>query len=301
MKKMLKIVGCVVAAVVGIVLLLLLTLPLWLGPVVQPTAGTLLPKLTGTTVRLGHLSLNPYTGRFELGDFVVGNPAGYDEPVAVAISNVVVDVAVATLPDKYVHIEEVVVEDLFLSYVKGGENGVENVLQIQYNIAGGKEKYEANAAKSEQAKAEAKAKADALAQEAEAREQARLSKMTDEERDAYLARLEAEAAAEAAGEKCFSIDHLVIRNIRIKYGLLTLPLPSLELHNLGKDGKGLTAAELYEAIWEAILKAAMAAGDGIKKLGEAAGNMGKDAGKAVEAVGEGAGKAVEAVKGLLNF
>ena len=312
MKKLLKILGVIVASIVALVLLLVLTLPLWLGPVVKPIANAAVPGMTKTSFNLGHLSLNPYTGRFELGDMVLGNPAGYDEPTAVAVSNIVVDVAMTTACDKYVHIEEVTVDGVFVSLVKGGENNVDNMLQIQYNVAGGKEKYEEKQAK---AKAEADAK---KAEESQAPE-------ADED--------------EAAGEdgKKIVIDVLTLNNISVKYGMITIPVPSITLKDLGKDSDGLTAGELFEKIWEAILNAALAVGDGAKALGgllkggagaigdgvgkaagvvgdgasktiDAVGSgagaaveaVGDGAGKAVEAVGDGAGKAVDAIKGLFK-
>ena len=150
MKKFLKFVMYVVLIAVALVVLLVATLPLWLGPVVKPAANVAVSKMTETEFNLGHLYLNPYTGRFEIGDMVLGNPKGYDEPVAVSLSNLVVDVAMNTVHAKYIHVEEVTVDGFFASYVKGGENGVDNFKQIQYNVAGGKEAYELKQAEADQ-------------------------------------------------------------------------------------------------------------------------------------------------------
>ena len=300
MKKLLKILGCIILGIVALALVLVLTLPLWLGPVVKPSANAIVPKLTKTSFNLGHLYLNPYTGRFELGDMQLGNPQGYSEQYAVTASNIVIDVAMSTLGDKYIHIEEVTVAGVFVSYQDGGEHGVDNFTQIQYNVAGGKEKYEAARAK---AKAEQEKK-DA-ADEAEAAElKAKLEKMSAEEREQY----EAEQAAEAAAAKKVVVDKLTISDIRLKYGMLTIPVPSITLKDLGKESDGLTAGELFEKIWEAVFNAALAVGDGVKALGgllkDGAGALGDGAGKAmdaigagkaVDAVGSGAGKAVDAV------
>ena len=278
MKKLLKILGITILSIVALALLLVLTLPLWLGPVVKPLANSAVPKLTKTSFNLGHLSLNPYTGRFELGDMVLGNPAGYDEPTAVAVSNIVVDVAMTTACDKYVHIEEVTIDGVFVSLVKGGENNVDNMLQIQYNVAGGKDKYDEKQAK---AKAESEAKA----------------KPEEDE-------------VEDADSKKIVIDVLTLNDIKVKYGMVTIPVPSITLKDLGKESDGLTASELFEKVWEAIINAALAVGDGAKALGgllmSGAGAVGDGAGKAIDAVGagkavdaigDGAGKAADAVKG----
>ena len=153
--KTIKYIAYAVGAVVALVLLLVLALPLWLGPVVKPAVRVAVPRFTGTAFELGHLYLNPYTGRLEVGGLVVGNPKGYDEPVALSLSNLVFDAAVTTLCDKYVHVEEIALDGVFVSYLGGGEHGVDNFTQIQYNIAGSKEKYEeAKKKKAEKEKAE---------------------------------------------------------------------------------------------------------------------------------------------------
>ena len=297
MKKALKIIGGIILGVVVLILLLVLTLPIWLGPVVKPIANAAVPQVTKTTFNLGHLSLNPYTGRFELGDMQLGNPEGYSEPRALEVSNIVVDVAMTTVGDKYVHVEEVIIDGVFVSLVKGGPNNVDNIEQIQYNVAGGKDKYEANKAKAE---AEKKAK----------------------EKDA---KPEEEKSDDDSGKKVV-IDKLTLNNIRVKYGLITIPVPSITLKDLGKESDGATLAEIGDAIWTAIVNAALAVGDGAKALGgllmsgagavgegaasaasavgegaaSAASAVGEGATKAVEAVGEGAGKAVDAIKGLFK-
>ena len=140
MKKFLKFVMYAVLIAVALVVLLVATLPLWLGPVVKPAANIAVPQITQTKFNLGHLYLNPYTGRFEVGEMVLGNPEGYDEPVAVALSNLVVDVAMNTVHAEYIHVEEVTVDGLFASYVKGGQNGVDNFKQIQIGRASCRER-----------------------------------------------------------------------------------------------------------------------------------------------------------------
>ena len=269
MKKALKIICGIVIAVVALVLVLILTLPLWLGPVVKPVANSAVPKITKTDFNLGHLYLNPYTGRFELGDLQLGNPANYAEKQAVTLDKLVLDVAMTTLSDEYIHVEEVTVDGVFVSYVSA--DGVNNFQQIQYNVAGGKEKYEAK---------QAQAKADKAKAESE--------------------KIEApEEKPESGSSKKLVIDKLVINNIKFKYGMITIPVPSITLTDLGKKSNGVTFAELGDQIMQAILKSASAVGDGIKALGGAVGDgakmLGDGAGKATKAVSESASKVTESV------
>lgn len=299
MKKFLKFVMYVVLIAVALVVLLVATLPLWLGPVVKPAANIAVPQITQTKFNLGHLYLNPYTGRFEVGEMELGNPEGYDEPVAVSLSNLVVDVAMNTVHAKYIHVEEVTVDGFFASYVKGGENGVDNFKQIQYNVAGGKEAYELK-----QAEAEAKKAQDKAAEEAEAEaEKAKLEKMTAEERKEYERLKEAEEAAAEAAARKLVIDKLVINNIRLKYGLVTIPVPSITLTDIGKESDGASLGDIVDQIWQAILKSALAVGDGAKALANAtaegakaaASAVGDGAAAAASAVGDGASAAASAV------
>ena len=295
MMKAIKFVCIAVGAILALAILLVLTLPLWLGPVVKPSAAKIVPGFTKTSFRLGELSLNPYTGRLVVGNMALGNPEGYREPTALAISNLVVDVAMGTLGDKYVHIEEVAVKDVFISYVDGGEHGDNNFEQIQYNIAGGKKQFEEGKAASEARKA-----AD------EAAEKARLEKMTAEERAEHDKRM----AEEDAASKKLVIDLLTIDGVKLKYKMVTIPIPvRITLRDLGKAEDGLTFEEAIAKIWQEILKSAMAVGDGAKALGslvgkgvgKAADAIGGGAGKAADAIGEGAQKAAEGVKKLLNL
>lgn len=289
--KTIKYIAYAVCALVALVLLLVLTLPLWLGPVVKPAVRVAVPKFTGTTFELGHLYLNPYTGRFEMGGLVVGNPKGYDEPVALSLSNLVFDAAMTTLCDKCVHVEEVTLDGVFVSYLSGGEHGVDNFTQIQYNVAGSKEKYEESKKKSELEKAEA----EAVEEVAE--------------------------TAEEVSEKKLVIDRLTVRNVRVKYGFLTIPVPvDIVLTDIGKESGGATISEVCEQVWQAILKSAGAVGDGVKALGSFLGDgaakttdvlgdgakkatdvLGDGASKATDALGNGAKKTTEAVKKLLSF
>jgi len=295
MKKLVKYVAYTVLAIVALALLLVLSLPLWLGTIARPAINVAVPKITQTDFDIAHLYLNPYTGRFELGGFTLGNPKGYDEKVALSLSNLVFDVAMTTLHDKYVHVEEVTVEHLFISYVDGGEHDVDNFTQIQYNVAGGKEKYEAaKAAKEEKAK---QAEADKKAED------------------------DVEEAIDEASKKKFVIDRLTIRDVKLKYGMITIPIPfDIVLTDIGKESDGMTFSEICQEIWKSILKAAGAIGDGVKALGSLVGDsaskaadaVSKNASKTVDAVSDGASKAADsvkdgakkatdAVKNLLNF
>ena len=133
-------------------------------------------------------------------------------------------------------------------------------------------------------------------------------------------------AKKSEGGKKVCIDHLVLKNIKVKIGPMpAIPVPTIELNGLGKpkdanDKGGISFEELWQTILAKVMESANALGNGVKALGnltgdgakaageaagkatEAVGNgakaAGEAAGKAVDAVGEGAKKAADALKSL---
>lgn len=78
-KKILKIVAWSLAGIVGFVILALLTIPLWIGPVVKGVANSTVPEITGTGFNMGEFGLNPYAGKVHVGDVQLQNPKRFFE------------------------------------------------------------------------------------------------------------------------------------------------------------------------------------------------------------------------------
>ena len=74
--KAIKILLKAVVVIVAIVIVALLLMPIWFGPVVKTAANAAVPGVVKTDFHMGHLHLNPYTARFELGDMQLSNPQG---------------------------------------------------------------------------------------------------------------------------------------------------------------------------------------------------------------------------------
>lgn len=270
MKKTIKIVLWAFLGLVALVVLLVAALPLWFGPVARPVANYVVPRITQTDFRIGRLSLNPYNGRLAIGDVRLGNPRGYAEPLAVTLGSLVVDVDLSTVLSDCIHVEEVTLADCFVSYLTGGENGVDNLTQIRMNAAGGKEKFEA--AQREE--------------EAETMEPEKTG-----ETSAAEPLTSADAVVDEPSRRLV-IDRLSISGVRVKLQMITIPVPPIALTGVGEKTNGVTLTELSMQIWDAVLKSASSVGNGAVALGGLINAKTGELGGAIKAIDyKGAGKA----------
>lgn len=268
--KIVKTLFKLVVVLVVLAVVALLALPLWFGPVAKTAANAVVPGIVKTDFHMGHIALNPYTGRFELGDTQLANPEGYSEKYAVKLGDIVFDCDPLSVAGDVIHIEEITVKDVFASVTT--KDGVMNFKQIQYNVAGGKEKYEA-------AQAEAEAKAEAEKPEAETKAEAEKT------------------------EKRIIIDKLHIEGLELQLGFLPIALPSVTLTDIGRKEGGATLADAWQQIVDGVLGAAGAVGDQAKALLGSVGDVSKQATEAVskaaaqttEAIGNVAGDATKAI------
>ena len=274
--KAIKILLKAVVCIVAIVVVALLTLPLWFGPVVKTAANAAAPGVVKTDFHMGHLHLNPYTARFELGDMQLSNPQGYPEKYAVTLGDIIFDAETLSLATDVIHIEEITIKSVFVSVVSGGENDVLNFKQIQYNVAGGKEKYEAA--------------------EAEKAEKAKLEELQAQEKREP----EPQVAAEEKPSKKVIIDKLHISGLKIQLGFLPISVPAtIELADIGRKSGGATLEEAWQQIWEGILRSAGVAGEQLKALGNLTGDAAKQASEAAnKAMGEATKAAAQATESL---
>ena len=284
MKKAIKIVLGTIVALVAIVLILVLALPLWIGPVATGVANSVVPGITGTDFKLGLFALNPYSGVLQVGELDLSNPTNYQEKTAVKLDNFKADLGMCSLASDVIHVEEITLDGLYV-YASGLTGA--NFQDIAKHATGGD------------------------------------SKKAEEKRPAEEKKPE---AADGKPSKKICIDHLTLKNIKIKIGPMpAMPVPTIELKDLGKpknanDKGGITFEELWKTLLEKVMSAAGSMGDGLKALGnltgdgaktlgdgankatEAVGNgakaAGEAAGKAVDAVGDGAKKAADALKSL---
>ncbi len=288
-KKILKVLGWVLLGLVVIILLL----PLWIGPVACGVANSVTPGITKTDFHLGHFRLNPYSGHVEVGDMQLANPTNFSEKNAVDLGLVTVDLSVLSLATDVIHVKDITVNGLKV-YLDAPD--VENFKQIAENASGNKKEPESAAAEEP-----------AVAEESAAVEEEEAS--TNETR--------------------VVIDCIALKNITIQYGMLPIPIPDFEIHDIGRDAEtgeaqGATWQEAWLHILEQISSQAEGLGKGLFKFGkngalaisdaattaasaglssltDASEEVGDATGKAEKALEKGMGKAMKEADKAVKF
>ena len=134
-----------VAGLLVVILLAVLTLPLWINPVGTSLANALVPKYTGTAFNLERVNLNPYTGKLLISGVKLANPEGYAEKDAFSLGMISADVEVASLLSGTIHVRDVTVDALFASWVfdaQGSNNFDRIVATVNEKLGPKKEKKE---------------------------------------------------------------------------------------------------------------------------------------------------------------
>ena len=274
MKKKLKLVAKILLWVLAGVVVLLLALPLWIGPVVKGVANAVVPSITGTDFHLGEFGLNPYTGTLHVGDMQLANPTTFSEKNAVDLKAFDVDFAMTSLffGKKY-RVEFVEVNGVF---VHVDVPKAANFLQIAENATGGGDDDEAEAQTVDVKAPEA--------QQTEA-QQAESTKAEPEQQ-------------EEKESKGVQIDRITLKDVTIKYGLpVNIPM-DIELTGIGADSEyGAAFMDVWIAVKDKVLSAANSVGGALGDLGKGAANALKDAsGAAADALKDASGAATDTLK-----
>jgi len=114
-----------------------------------------------------------------------------------------------------------------------------------------------------------------------------------------------EVKEEVEGKKVI-VEHLAISGTRVRYGLITLPIPNIVLNGIGASQGGVTIESVGLEIWEKIKSSFSsvggAIGDAAKLLGDGASGLlnGVTSGDAAKAAGDAAKSVTEGTKNLLG-
>jgi uncharacterized protein involved in outer membrane biogenesis len=226
-----------------------------LNTIVKKGVETVGPQLTKATVTLGSANISPLSGSGQLHELFVGNPEGFKTPSAIKVGDIKVAVAIGSVMSDTIKIKEIKISAPEIT-LDGGLSG-NNISKILDNV---------NAAIGGEPPA---AKSDASAPKA---------------------------------AKKFFVEHVVVEGGKINLSTsllggkeLTVPLPTLDLQNIGTENAGVTAGELVKQILKPLLASVTkAAENGIADLGKTVTNV-KGAGEQLKKVGTGFGDGVKSL------
>jgi hypothetical protein len=249
-----------------LILLLVLGVIFGSGPLVKHVVNTAGPRLLGVPVRLQQAAFSPFTGRLTLQGLHVGNPEGFKTPGLFELDALDIDVDMTTLFKPVVVITEIRIAAPEITYEWAIKNSNIGALLDQLN--------------SKSAAPEPTPAAPAAAPAPEGGKKVVIAKLT-------ISGARVHAAVKALGGHAPA-----------------LPLPVIELANIGgkdKDAQGVTLLEALRKILGALLTGVTDVVSGAGKLAvdgvKAVGGVAMDG---VKAVGAGVGKAREGVRNLLG-
>lgn len=132
MKKGVKIALYALGGLVALVVLALISLPLWISPVVTSVAEAVAPAYTGCEFKMEEFNLNPFTGKLKIVGVRLSNPKGYDEPEAFSVATVNVEVATCSLLTSKIHVHDITIQSPFVGV--SFANGTNNFSAILANV-----------------------------------------------------------------------------------------------------------------------------------------------------------------------
>jgi hypothetical protein len=232
---------------VGVVLLLVVVLMLSLGQIIKAGVNTAGPRLAKVPVHLNSVVVNPLTGVVRIKGLIVGNPEGFNTPSAMELNDFKLNIKMSSLFSKAIVIEEILIDAPQITYEKSLKSS--NLSTLQANLA----PKDATTPKPDAAPAPEKKKGAA-------------KKIIIEDFQLNGAKVHVTITA-LGGKK------------------MTLPLPDIQMKDIGKDSGGANPAEVISEVFDSITKAVMGAvssagdiaGDALKNVGGAASDAAKGA------------------------
>ena len=213
------------------------------------------PEVTQTSVRLDDVDLSILSGNGTLTGLYIGNPDGYKSENIFALGQIEIDVDARSVFGDKIIINKIIIQKPEISYEKTLMSS--NIKTLLKNIEAYTDSADENAPEPEEA-----------------------------------------APAEDGSAKQVVIKQLIIEDGTIFVGLMgagtTVPLPRIEMNNIGEGGNKKSMAEVIDLVLTEVLKS----------IGPAiadAGNLVGEGGKAALEQGEGAlEKATDSIKGLFG-
>ncbi|MBI5623043.1 MAG: hypothetical protein HY924_04610 [Elusimicrobia bacterium] len=225
-----------------------------LGALVKLAVETVGPKVTGAVVRLDRAQLSPLSGKGRLSGLFIGNPKGFRTESAFKLHDVAVSVDLKSLASDCVKVHEVLVDGPEITMELA--KGGSNLARLQKNV-------ESSAPASSQP--------------------------------------EAKASEPAGKELKLEVGLFKVTNAKLHLSMgvlhgkdVTVPLPDIELRNIGRDKGGASVKETVAVMLGAVTRSAMNAAAG-------AGGLLKDGAGVLRGAGKSAASgASKLVKGIFG-
>ncbi len=243
MKKIFLFVGL---GLILLVIVALVAVGIFIGPIVKTGVETLGPKITQVSIKVDAVDVSLLTGTAQVKGLIVGNPEGYKTPEAIKMGTASVSLDPFSVFSNKILVHSIHVESPEITY-DGGLGG-NNLSKIMDNV---------NAV----AKSGGPAPSNASANTKNETPNKPAPKI---EVDDFL----------ITGAKV----HVNLTGITSKE--ITLSLPDIHLTDLGKDSNGVTATELIRTVLSHVTSTTLeAVTNSISSSGKVIQNLGKDVGK----------------------
>lgn len=126
-----KKIGALAAVVLTLVLAAVGLSSLWLGRGIKAAVEAFAPEILGAPVKVGLVTLAPWSGRGAVRGVVIGNPPGFKGERAASLGAVEIAVRLSSLTSDLIVVERVAVSRPELVYEVGG--GGSNIARLQKN------------------------------------------------------------------------------------------------------------------------------------------------------------------------
>ncbi len=210
------------AMIGGVILVLIVAgvvfLYLSLNRVIRSAVETYGPEVTKSEITLGGINVSPLSGEAQLSNLVVGNPPGFKTPSAFKLGAMRVSLEVGSVLSDTIAIREIIISAPEITYELGP--GGSNIAVLQKNV----QEFTGGGGKDGSGSPEA-----------------------------------------AGGGKKVTIDRLLVENATLhvsaailKGEAITLPLPNIEMKDIGKEkgGQGASLATVVEKVLKEINRSA---------------------------------------------
>ncbi len=230
-----------IISIVAIVLVVLIVgVVLFLGQIIKTAIETAGPKVAGVSMKVEKVRVRLLGGSVQVKGLVIGNPEGFNTPSAMELGDFKVDLNMASLFTDTIVISQILIEAPEITYEKSLSSS--NLSKLQDNLAP--------------------------------------KKSTEPEQVAE------QPKKEKGATKKVIIEDFQLNNAKVHVTItalggkkLSLPLPNIQMKDIGKDSGG---ADIQEVISEVFSSITDSVGSAVTSSGAFAGDAVKDAGGAVK-------------------